>query len=149
MKVLAIGEQGVVDFVKDMYPEGVVERVALRPRNMHKDYDALVSYMVLPDVEFNKTSEIVKSWVDTLKQGGEFVLFCPSLEWAAYQILSPQRSPVLLRHLFGKKHRSGFTMLDLRTILSKAGIAVTHAQTGEYTIGEYSCECHILRGVKK
>lgn len=155
MRVLAIGENGTKEFAQETFPEARVESVSLRPRKMQTDYDALLSYMVLPRVPFHQVDSVVKSWVGALKQGGEIVIFAPSLEWAAYQVLSPERSPVLVMHLFGKQdnptafYTCGFTMLDLRALCAKHGIAVTHAQTGVYMLGEYECECHIVRGVKR
>jgi len=154
MKVLAVGSNGTKELAASMF-DGQVDTAAIRPQKRQKDYDALLSYMVLPRIPFRKVGGVVKSWVEAVKEGGEIIIFAPSLEWAAYQVLMPEHSPALVHHMFGSQRDStefyccGFTMMDLRSLCSKAGIAVTHAQTGEYQIGEYACECHIVRGVKK
>jgi hypothetical protein len=144
MKVLAIGENAK-EFAKDVFPD---DDIHIRSKGA-KDFDAVLSYLCLQTVEAPNAMSTVKAWVDSLKQGGEFTMLVPSLEWAAVQILSKERSPVLLAHLFGNGHRSGYTMIDLRSLCSVAGIAVTHAATGTYTIGEHEAELHTVRGIKK
>ncbi len=153
-KVLAIGENGT-DLARELFGQEEIDTAQLKPGKGQGEYDALLSYMVLPRLPFRKVEETARAWVDALKPGGEMVIFCPSLEWAAVQILSPDHNPALILHLFGAQtgpgefHSCGFTMMDLRTMCGKLGIAVTHASTGEYMIGENVCECHSLRGVKK
>lgn len=154
MKVLAIGENAQ-DFAQEIFPEAEVDTTPLLPGKKRTDYDSVLAYMVLPTVPFRDVMRTVKAWVEALKPGGELTLMVPSLEWAAVQILSSERSPALIVHLFGEQgkqtrfHASGFTMLDLRSMCSMAGIAVTHAATGEYMIDENVCEMHTVRGVKR
>jgi hypothetical protein len=154
-KILAIGENGTKELAQELFQQEEIDIAATGPDKKQKEYDALLSYMTLARVPFRKVDEVVKSWVDALKQGGEIVIFVPSLEWAAVQILSPERSPALILHLYGMQTKPSefnscaFTFLDLRSMCSLAGIAVTHASTGEYMIGEHACECHSVRGIKK
>lgn len=154
MKVLAIGENSA-DFAREIFPDSEVDTTPLMPGKRRVDYDSVLSYMALPQVPYRSVIHTVKAWVDALKQGGELTLMVPSLEWAAVQILSKERSPALVVHLFGEQgkphrfHSCGFTMMDLRSLCSTVGIAVTHAATGEYLIGEHVCEMHTVRGVKK
>jgi hypothetical protein len=150
MNVLALGNEAR-ELAEELF---VMPEIDTQPEKK-KVYDAVLSYMNLQNVPFRKVDDVVSSWANALKQNGEFVLFVPSLEWAAVQILSPKPSPALILHLFGKQnkpadfHACAFTLLDLRVLLSRHGIAVTHASTGEYMIGEHACECHSLRGLKK
>jgi hypothetical protein len=154
--VLAIGE-GAQGLARELYPESDVDTTTLTPGKKRRDYDAILSYMALPRVPFRQVETVAQSWVEALATGGELVLFVPSLEWAAVQILTPgkDRNPALILHLFGTQNKpaefygSGFTMMDLRALCAKIGLAVTHASTGEYMIGDYACECHTVRGVKK
>jgi hypothetical protein len=154
MKVLAIGENAR-ELAQEIFPEAEVDTTPLLPGKKRTDYDSVLSYMVLPRVSYRDVMKTTKAWVDALKPGGELTLMVPSLEWAAVQILTPERSPALAVHLYGEQgnpqrfHSSGFTMLDLRSLCSMVGIAVTHAATGEYMIGENVCEMHTVRGVKK
>jgi hypothetical protein len=144
VKVLAIGENAK-EFAKDVFPD---DDVHTKSRGA-KDFDAVLSYMCLQTVEASSAMNTVKAWVASLKDGGEFTMLVPSLEWAAVQILSKEKSPVIMAHLFGKDNRSGYTMIDLRALCSMAGIAVTHAATGTYQIGEHEAELHTVRGIKK
>ncbi len=154
-KILAIGENGTKELAQELFPEATVETALLKPGKKQSGYDAILSYMVLPRVSFREIETVTRAWVEALKPGGEIVIFVPSLEWAAVQILSPDRSPALILHLFGMQkqpgeyYSSGFTMLDLRSLCNMLGIAVTHASTGEYMIGDQACECHTVRGIKK
>ena len=154
MRVLAIGENAK-DFAQEIFPEAEIDTAPLLPGKKRGEYDSLLSYLALPRVPYRDIMRTVRAWVDALKPGGELTLMVPSLEWAAVQILSPERSPALAVHLYGdqgardRQHASGFTMLDLRSLCSMVGIAVTHASTGEYMIGENACEMHTVRGVKK
>lgn len=155
MKVLAIGENAK-DFAQEIFPDAQIDAAPLLPgKKRDGDYDSLLSYLALPRVPYRDVMKTARAWVDALKPGGELTLMVPSLEWAAVQILSPERSPALIIHLFGeqgtseRRHISGFTMLDLRSLCSMVGVAVTHASTGEYMIGEHACEMHTVRGVKK
>lgn len=156
MKILAIGD-GAQGLARELYEQAEVETTTLRPGKGRTGYDAVLSYMALPRVPFREVEAVASSWVEALRAGGEIVIFVPSLEWAAVQILTPdrERSPALILHLFGSQSRpadyysSGFTMMDLRSLCSRVGIAVTHASTGEYTIGEHVCECHTVRGIRK
>jgi predicted SAM-dependent methyltransferase len=154
MKVLAIGENAR-NLAQDIFPEAEVDTTPLLPGKRRTDYDSVLSYMALPCVPYREVMKTARAWVDALKPGGELTLMVPSLEWAAVQILSPERSPALTLHLYGEQsnpqrfHSSGFTMLDLRSLCSMVGVAVTHASTGEYTINDNVCEMHTVRGVKK
>lgn len=154
-KILAIGNGGTKELAQELFGQAEVDTASLKPEKGQKDYDALLSYMVLPRLPFRKVEETVRAWVEALKVGGEIMIFAPSLEWAAVQVLTPGHNPALILHLFGAQtgptefYSCGFTMMDLRTMCGKLGIAVTHASTGEYMIGEYACECHSVRGVKK
>jgi hypothetical protein len=40
-------------------------------------------------------------------------------------------------------------MRDLRNMCEKAGVDVTHATVGEYTIGDEVCDMHLVMGKKK
>jgi hypothetical protein len=153
-KVLAIGENAQ-DLARELYEQSEIDTTTLTPGKKRTDYDAILSYMALQRVPFRQVEEVAKSWVEALRPGGEVVLFVPSLEWAAMQILSPEPNPALIVHLFGMQktpgqfNASAFTLMDLRSLCSRIGIAVTHASTGEYVIGEHTCEMHSIRGVKK
>ena len=154
-KILAIGDNGTKELAQELFQQDEIDTTTLVPGKKRTEYDALLSYMTLARVPFRKVNEVFKSWVDALKSGGEIVIFVPSLEWAAVQILSPERNPALILHLYGTQtkpsefHSCAFTLLDLRSMCSLAGIAVTHASTCEYMIGEHACECHSVRGIKK
>lgn len=154
MKVLVIGENAA-HFAREIWDDAQIDTTTLIPGKGRKDYDAVLSYMNLPKIPYQKVLTTVKAWVETLRTGGELTIMCPSLEWAAVQILSPERNPALIIHLFGTQdknehyHASGYTLMDLRTLLSMAGVAVTHAATGEYSINDNVCEMHAVRGVKK
>ncbi len=156
MKVLAIGvnaDKVAAQFFKD----ATIERIDLQPHNwqMKGVYDALVSYHVLPCISHREVGKAARAWVACLKQGGEFQMFVPSLEWAARQILSPNPSPVTLQHLYGLQRQkgefyiSGFILRDLRDLCDKIGIDVEHARVGEYNIGEEICEMHLIYGRKR
>jgi hypothetical protein len=144
MKILAVGENAK-EFAKDIFPDADIHTSSKNK----EDFDSVLSYMCLQTVHYPHAFQTVKGWADCLKQGGELTLMVPSLEWAAVQILSKERSPVLMTHLFGNDNKSGYTMIDLRAMCSMADIAVTHAATGEYTINESVCEMHTVRGIKK
>ena len=154
MKILAVGSdaEGVA---RELFGEGEIDVTPLLPGKKRTDYDALLSYMVLPKVSYREADSTMRAWLEALKPGAEIVIFVPSLEWAAKQVFTTPRSPAFLPHLFGVQDKtsecyiSGYTLLDLRGVCSRAGLAVTHASTGEYTINEFVCECHSVRGVKK
>jgi hypothetical protein len=153
MKILAIGTDAE-SVARELFGEGEIEATPLLPGKKRTDYDALLSYMVLPKVSYREADAHMHAWIEALKVGGEMVVFVPSLEWAAKQVFTTPRSPAFLPHLFGAHsskefYISGYTLLDLRSICFRAGLATTHASTGEYMINEHVCECHIVRGVKK
>ena len=154
MRVLAIGENAK-QFAHEIWESAEIDATTLLPGKKRTDYDSVLSYMNLPTVPYKDVLRTVKAWVEALKPGGELTVMCPSLEWAAVQVLSRERNPALIVHLFGTQdkpdhfHASGYTMMDLRALLSMAGIAVTHAATGEYMIDANTCEMHTVRGVKK
>src|SRR5690349_1376501 len=150
MKILAVGTdaEGVA---RELFGEGDIDATPLPPGKKRTDYDALLSYMALPKVSFRDADKVFKAWLEALKPEGEMIIFVPSLEWAAKQVFTTPRSPAFLMHLFGVQDKngehyvSGYTLLDLRSICFRAGLAVTHASTGEYTINEHVCECHSVR----
>jgi len=144
MKVLALGNNAK-EFANSLWPEADVYQNAKGDR----DFDAVLSYLNLQTVHYANAMLTVKQWADCLRQDGELTIMVPSLEWAAVQILSKEKSPVIMQHLFGDNHRSGYTLMDLRAICSMCGIAVTHAATGLYQIGEHEAELHTVRGIKK
>lgn len=152
MKVLAIGDNGA-HFARAVFgDEAQVDSSSLLPGKKRTDYDSVIGYMCLQQVPVSKVMDTVKAWVACLKQGGEFTIMVPSLEWAAVQVLIGDPSRVTQVHLFGGDrvvHRSGFTMMDLRTVCQLAGIAVTHAATNTYTIDGVEAEQHTVRGIKK
>lgn len=148
MRVLAIGDATIAN---ETYADAVIDVAKLSPSSKQRGYDAVVASMALQKVPAKSVRKTAQSWVDALNKDGEFFVIVPSLEWVAYQVLSPDRSPALIAHLHGLSGENlcSFTMLDMRALLSDIGIAVTHAKTGEYMLGEHPCECHVLRGVKK
>lgn len=157
MRVLAIGDSSK-DLAREVYAsveDLQVDVTTLLPGKKRGDYDCLIASMILPLVSYRKVVETVKAWADALREGGEMLLIVPSLEWAAYQILSPDHTPGLAAHLFGPQdnpsqvYASGYTMMDLRKLCEMCGIAVTHAKTGVYMIDEYECGSHSIRGIKK
>lgn len=154
MRVLAIGD-GAVQIAKQFWPEAEIDTTDLKPGKKRKDYDALVAFHCLNRVAVRESLAAIQAWADVVRQGGEIQVHVPSLEWAAEQILSESPSPVTPFHLFGMQHNqegfyvSGYTMRDLRTLCEKAGIAVKHARTGAYMIGEYECEMHLIVGTKQ
>lgn len=154
MKILAVGTNAA-SVAQELFPDNEIDSTPMLPGKKRTDYDALLSYMVLPKLSYREADETMKAWLDALKQGGEMIIFVPSLEWAARQVFATPRSPAFMPHLFGApdKHNghyvSAYTLLDLRSVCFRAGLAVTHASTGEYTINEFICECHSVRGVKK
>ena len=151
MKVLAIGDNAA-HFARQVFPEGTeIDSSTLLPGKKRTDYDSVLGYMCLQLVTPDQVLNTVKAWVAALKDGGELTVMVPSLEWAAVQILIGDPSRATQAHLFGGEsiHRSGFTMMDLRTVCQVAGVAVTHAATNTYTIDENEAELHTVRGVKK
>jgi predicted SAM-dependent methyltransferase len=154
MRILAVGA-GADQVAKQLYGDAVVDFTPLKPGKKQINYDVLVSYHALNKVSFREAQRVLNSWVECLKKDGEFQLFVPSMEWAAEQILSENPSSATLMHLFGTQvdqsnfSVSGYTMRMLRNMCEKAGLSITHAKAGEYTIGEENCEMHLLRGVRK
>ena len=154
MKVLAIGD-GADQVARQFWPEAQVDKTEARPGKKRTDYDAVVSYHVLPTISIHENLSAVKTWAECLRPGGELHLFTPSLEWAAEQVLEETPSPALPVHLYGMQrgqgqfYVSGYTMRDLRYLCDRAGLAVKHARAGTYTIGEHECEMHLVIGVKQ
>lgn len=156
MKVLAVGDQADKIAVQ-FFDNAQIDKVAAKPHNwqMKGIYDALLSYHALPRFSHRDAPKALKMWIDCLKQGGDFHLYVPSLEWAARQILSPTPSKVVEEHLFGMQgdagehYSSGYILRDLRTLCDKLGIDVLHARVGEYMIGDSPCEMHLLLGKKR
>lgn len=154
MRVLAIGPNAE-SFCREVFPDAVIDTTPLKPGKKQTGYDSVVSYMVLQTVSHGEMMKIIRSQVAALKPGGEMTILVPSLEWAAVQVLSKDRSPKLQVHLFGPQnsdrdtYRSGFTMMDLRAVMAESGLAVTHASTGIYMIDSYEAELHTARGVRK
>lgn len=150
MKTLAVGTGA--DLVAQELFGGEIDHTPLLPGKKRTGYDALLSYMALCKVPRSKADETMRAWMEALNPGGEMVLFVPSLEWAAEQIFTQKRSPALMAHIYGTEkdpYMSGYTLLDVRSYCFRAGLAVTHASTGEYTINDFVCECHTVRGIKK
>lgn len=121
-------------------------------------YDLIVSYHDLQRVPYWDAVKEVKAYAHRLKPGGELLIFVPSLAWAAEQVLMAEPSPLIKYHLFGSKHRgrpnkNGFTMRELRDVCERAGIAVTHAAAGEYTViyqnEAFQAEELLIRGVHR
>jgi len=154
MKVLAIGENAK-PFARELWDDAQIDESTLLPGKKRTDYDSLLAYMCLQQVSHREVVKTIQGWMDCLKKGGELTIMVPSLEWAAVQVFSHDRSPVLMHHLFGpqdkpgKFHASAFTMLELRSLCSIVDLAVTHASTNEYMIGEHVSEMHTIRGIKK
>jgi hypothetical protein len=154
-RVLAIGD-GAAQIAKQLYPAASIDTAAMRPNGKYKrvSYDALLAYHILPKLSYLDARKALTEWVGYLRPEGEIQLYVPSLEWAAEQVLSDKPSPALAIHLFGNQRNkdffiSGYTMRDLRKMCENAGIAVTQAVSGEYTLGEEVCELHLIVGVKK
>lgn len=155
-KILAVG-LGAEAVVRQFYEDVEIEVAVKKLPN--KKFDVLVSYMALPLLPFRKIHGTIRNYFDCLNDGGELILFLPSLEWAAEQILADTFNPAVSAHLYGDQndssrfYGSGYTMRDARVFLERAGFATTHASRGEYVVRidgtEYFPEMHILRSVKK
>lgn len=144
-----------------IYPDADITRwdfISPVPVEYHGQFDAIVANNVLQRFNFMSAVGIIKSWVQCLKDGGEFHLIVPSLEWAAREVLSENPSPVCMVVLYGGQggdgsvHTSGYTMRLLRAHFASAGLNATKARTGDASI-EYngkvlSFQQHYLCGVK-
>jgi len=155
MRILAIGAGAGQIAQQYENPEIEVAPLVASKKQKKEPFDVVVSYLTLQTVSLREGQSVLNDWAACLKQGGEFVLFVPSLEWAAEQILSPKPSPATLIHLYGPQNKqtnfyvSGYTMNMLRNMCETAGINITHARSGEYMINEEICEMHLVRGTRR
>ena len=149
MKVLAIGT-GAGDLCAQFWPEAEIDTAMKPPKT--GNYDGVVVLNALQLQPYRKVKDYLKKCYSLLKEGGELHVFCPSLEWAAVQIISENPSPILLKHLYSDGQKSAFTLRQLRELFRSAGIPVKAARVGQNTVrvGEntYAAEQHWIVGYK-
>lgn len=130
------------------------------PSNLKLRFDGILASHVLEHFSYWKTEEVLRGWVDCLKDGGELHVLVPSLEWAAREVLSERPSPAVYAQLFAGQvnqwdvHLTGFTMRKLRHIMESVGLSVHTARTGIYHVrvagfpNEFEALQHYIAGVK-
>ncbi len=128
------------------------------PKELYGRFDGIVASHVLEHFSYWRELDILKGWVNCLKDGGELHILVPSAEWAAREVLSEKPSPALHGHMLAGQvnqwdvHLNLFTMRKLRSLFERAGLTVFRARTGEYWLHvggkEYQAEQHYVAGKK-
>jgi predicted SAM-dependent methyltransferase len=148
-----------MDIDKKQNPD-IVGDAANMPQMLKGQLDGLLASHVLEHFSYWKTEEVLKGWVDCLKDGGELHVLVPSLEWAAREVLSENPSPAVYAQLFAGQvnewdvHLTGFTMRKLRQLMDRVGISTQVARTGVYHVrvgtmkNELEALQHYVAGVK-
>lgn len=134
LRILALGEANAKAAAQSLFGEDA------KIDNMRKVpdrglYDSVISYHHLQTVAHDDLDDTLEKIRFRIKEGGDFHVFIPSLEWAGHQILNRKNAlhPLLRKHLFNDgKNKNAFRMFDLRNALENH-FAVTHATAGEYT----------------
>lgn len=148
-----------LDIDKKQNPD-IVADAANMPQMLKGQLDGLLASHVLEHFSYWKTEEVLKGWVDCLKDGGELHILVPSLEWAAREVLSEKPSPAVYAQLFAGQvnewdvHLTGFTMRKLRQLMDRVGIKTQVARTGVYHVRvgtaphEFEALQHYVAGTK-
>ena len=125
-----------LDIAPDLDPDILQDITEPLPSDMMEDYDVVLASHVFEHIERIKTIAAVQNVAGALRKGGEFWMIVPALEWAASNL----RSPVLIPFLYGSQtnehqyHRSGYTLLMMRSLVEYAGLTVRHAYQGKFEI---------------
>lgn len=146
-----------LDIDPNLKPD-IVADAGNMPKELHGRFDGVFASHVLEHFSYWRELEVLKGWVNCLKDGGELHIVVPSAEWAAREVLSEKPSPALHGHMLAGQvnewdvHLNIFTMRKLRVLFERAGLTVFRARTGEYSLQfngkEYKAEQHYMAGMK-
>ena len=128
----------------DLNPEtgaDVVADVRDLPEDLG-DFDHILASHVLEHLGRYEALEAIKHWASFLKPGGSLHLIVPDLEWAAGQIAGghPNITVPVMMVVYGGQgnpllfHKWGYTCMSLRSVIEKAGLAVSLVRTGPFVI---------------
>lgn len=144
--------------VDESFKPDIVADAANMPKELHGRFDAIFVSHVLEHFSYWREQDILKGWIDCLKDGGELHILVPSAEWAAREVLSDHPSPALHGHMLAGQinqwdvHLNIFTMRKLRVLFERVGLTVFRARTGDYYLHfngkEYKAEQHYIAGKK-
>lgn len=128
------------------------------PEDLRGRFDAIFASHVFEHFPYRREIEVLRGWMDCVKDGGELHIVVPSAEWAAREVLSEKPSPALHGHMLAGQinqwdvHLNIFTMRKLRALFEHVGLSVFRARTGEYAIKingvDMKAEQHYIAGVK-
>lgn len=126
--------------------------------NFKEKFDVIFASHVLEHFPYWDTFRILKAWTEALVVGGELHIIVPSWEWSARQVLSEEPQKAIFAHTFASQineweiHRAMFTMRLIRKLMEAAGLSITVARNGPYTLivnkEECDAEQHYVVGVK-
>jgi len=148
----------ILDIDAEQKPD-IVADAAHMPEELKEQFDGLFASHVLEHFSYWDTENVLRGWLNCIREGGELHIVVPSWEWAAREVLSAKPSPALLPHSFAGQvnqwdvHLTMFTMRNLRRIFEKLGLGIRAAATGKYHInvgdlGLFEAEEHYIAGVK-
>lgn len=141
MKVLDFNQDGIA-VSGDQFPDAQIDTVSWAGfdkwyADNKTEYDVLVVGHILPLVERRILPDFVKKLKNLVHDMGEIHFYVPDLDWAAKMLIKNKPSPLIQFALYGNEqypHRSGFTLLWLRTLVESAGILVRHSTMSPYIV---------------
>ncbi len=129
-----------VDILTDVGADLVHDIRQPLPPDMELSFDIVFASHVLEHIPRTEVTDVVRNLARVLLYGGLLWAVCPSLEWAARELLRDKPSPAVLPVIYGgddkahDAHRVGFTMLMLRQLMNQAGLIVRDAFQGEFVV---------------
>lgn len=159
---LGLDEKAVIvrmDADKKLHPDYVHDIRKPIPEELQGKFDLVYFSHCLEHIERMKVIDTVKHLASAVKPGGELWIIVPSLEWAAEEIRRGNPSPAIQSFIFGSQdnewqyHKSGYTLVNLRQLMTIAGLVVRRAYQAPMQIelekaGAFPCLQDVCIGAK-
>ena len=118
--------------------------------------ESIIAYQVIEHIPYNETEQMFKEMYRVLKPGGEALIECPDIEYAAMEIcITGDIEDKWLRHIWGEyyrpwdgnryedylnhegsKHVTGFTLNRLKRIVEPIGFSISKNEVKHLDVPE-------------
>ena len=147
-----------LDADPEVNPDTVHDLTKKLPEYLHLNFDIVYASHVMEHLPRGEVIQAFLNLREALRVGGEMWIVVPAMEWAARELLKDNPSPVVQPFIYGSQdneyqyHKTGYTLVMLRSLFSKLGLITRKAYQTDFYIDwgdkRFTAKQNIIIGLK-